>query len=318
MNAPNQQQKPTTAIQKKQPDSPLVNFGNYLTARKDKLQALLPQHMKADRLITVALTAFNKEPKLLACSIESTYLALRQAAEVGLEIGGALGHGYLVPMGRECTFIPGYRGLIHLARQSGEVADVYAHVVHENDKFEVTLGYHEDIIHIPVLKGNPGEVVAAYAVAILPGGQRHLEVMTKSQLEAVKVFSKGGLAAKHWEEWCRKTVVRRLVKYLPLSPEKAEKLARALEIDNENDGTIDVEGSISQAQEKMASRTEALMSKVNRLKVKTVAEQEGQDVVDVAPEPEPSIEEPTDPASSDEPPAGMELPKMSDQVNPKK
>ena len=67
-----------------------------------------------------------------------TSLMSRESAdELGLEPGGALGEGYLVPYGSTCQFIPGYRGLIALARRSGQIVSLEAHVVHQHDTFKI-------------------------------------------------------------------------------------------------------------------------------------------------------------------------------------
>lgn len=276
------QTKPQTAIQKLDPtQQKVVSLRDYIEARKANIAKIVPKHLTAERLTMVALAACTKEPKLLGCTPESVYLAVRQGAELGLEVGGALGHAYMVPMGSTATFICGYRGLIELAKRTGEVKDISARIVRSGDRFEVTFGYHEDIVHVPNLDED-GEVVAAYAIAILADGTRHAEVMTRSQLEAVKKYSKGGLANNHFEEWCRKTTIRRLVKFLPLSPEKSEKLVRAMEVDDENDGTIETRRV--NAEVVSASRSEAIFQKVKA--------QESQDIVDATVEPPPPSDEP--------------------------
>lgn len=281
----------TTAIQRKDPkQTAIATFQDYLAVRKKHISDIVPKHLTAERVVKVALTAYSRTPDLMNCTLDSVFRSVMQAAELGLEPGGALGHAYLVPFGKECTLIPGYRGLIELAKRSGEVADIKAWLVHANDKFQVVLGYHEDIIHEPNLE-NPGELVAAYAIATLPDGTKHPEVMTGAQLDAVRKYSKR-LASQHPEEWARKTVIRRLVKYLPLSSEKAELLQKAIEVDGDDNGPVlDVTASSAAAAEKAASRSAAVLNKLAR--------EEPQDV-------------PFEPSDSAEPPADVPLPKPSD------
>ena len=92
MNAPNQQQQ----IQKRPPQTPqqkqVTEFRDYLEVRKAALGAIVPKHLNLDRVMRVALAAYSKTPKLMSCSIDSVYQSVRQAAEMGLEPGGALGH----------------------------------------------------------------------------------------------------------------------------------------------------------------------------------------------------------------------------------
>lgn len=72
-----------------------------------------------------------------------------QSAQLGLEPGSALGQAYLVPYGNQCQLILGYRGMIDLARRSGQVLSLSAFAVHEGDEFSYQLGLHPDIHHVP-------------------------------------------------------------------------------------------------------------------------------------------------------------------------
>lgn len=231
-----------------------------LEASKARIAAVIPKHLNPDRLIKVALVAVSKDKsgKLAQCTPESVLGAVMQAAELGLEIGGSLGDAYLVPYKRswkddrgnwqssfEAQCIVGYRGMINLARRSGEISSVSAHVVHENDKFRIVYGLEERLEHEPVWSEDPGRVVAAYAVCRFKDGSTQVEVMTLRQLLEVRDRPRPGQRAPRpgearevegpwatdFEEMCRKTVVRRLSKYLPLSPEYRQQLEREDEIE---------------------------------------------------------------------------------------
>src|ERR1035437_9236031 len=98
----------------------------YLTsdAMKTRIAGALPKHMTADRSIRMALTAANKSPKLLECSMESIGLSLLQASQLGVEINGRDAH--LVPFknkngGYDCQLIIDYKGFVQLAYRSGIV-----------------------------------------------------------------------------------------------------------------------------------------------------------------------------------------------------
>lgn len=220
-----------------------------LERSKQSLAAVLPKHVTPERMVKVALSATARTPFLLKCTPVSIVKAVMQGAELGLEAGGLLGEGYIVPFRNhktgeyEAQFIPGYRGFIKLARNSGQILSIEAHVVHKDDQFEVEFGLHPKLVHRPAMKPAPGEVVCAYAIAHLKDGSHQVEVMTITQLEAIRSRSKAsdsGPWVTDTEEMFRKTVVRRLAKYLPLSPE----LHRALEVDAEADTAghvIDVE-----------------------------------------------------------------------------
>jgi recombination protein RecT len=201
-----------------------------LNASKDAIASRLPRHLTADRMLKVALTSINKTPKLLSCTRESLMMSIMQAAELGLEPGGALGEGYLIPYGNQCQFIPGYRGLIALARRSGQIISLEAHVVHTKDAFTCQLGLNPSLEHTPAWEEvDPGTLRFVYAVAKLKDGGTQFEVMSKVQVDNIRARSKAsgsGPWVTDYEEMARKTVVRRLFKYLPVSVE----MAQALEI----------------------------------------------------------------------------------------
>ena len=73
-----------------------------------------------------------------------------------------------------------------------------------------------------------------YAVANLKNGGIQFEVMSRSEIEAIRKQSKAGTSGpwvNHWDEMAKKTVIRRLFKYLPVSIEAA----RAVEVDEKAD-----------------------------------------------------------------------------------
>lgn len=212
-----------------------------LEQNKHELAAVLPKHLTIDRLLKVAMYCYEKVPKLQQCTMASVVTCIKQLAELGLEPGGALGLAYLVPFDDKknnttiCTLIIGYRGFIELARRSGRLEQIEAHVVHAGDDFEIEFGLEPKLRHVPRLTPNRGAPVAAYCVARLAGGQKHVEVMPWDLVQGIKARSKAssfGPWVTDEEEMARKTVVRRAAKYLPLSPE----LARAFEVEEEPEG----------------------------------------------------------------------------------
>ncbi len=207
---------------------------------RGRFAEILPKHMTPDRLIKTALIAINKMPKLLKCTQTSLAQAMMTAGELGLDVSGTLGSAYLVPFDNnkkgvtECQLIVGYRGLIELARRSGNISTIEAHIVHERDKFSVRLGTDSGIEHVPEWNGDRGAAVAAYAVAKLADGGIQFDVMTVADIEKVRSKSRGKNLApwvENWNEMAKKTVVRRLSKYLPLSVEMEK--AMAIDVESE-------------------------------------------------------------------------------------
>lgn len=216
---------------------------------KQQIALALPKHMTPDRLARVALTEIRKNPKLAQCDQHSFMAAIMQCAQLGLEPGNALGHAYILPfdkrkkvngrwevVGTDATLIIGYRGMLDLARRSGQILSIEARAVYDSDTFHVAFGLNPDLKHEPNWDvADRGELRFVYAVAKLKDGGTQFEVMSRPQVEAVRDESQGWQSARryakdgavnspwasHFEEMAKKTVLRRLFKYLPISIELA-------------------------------------------------------------------------------------------------
>ena len=214
-------------------------FPVLLTALLPQFTAALPAHLKAnaERYTRVALTEFRKNPKLSECDPYNVLACALTATQLGLEVG-LMGQAYIVPffnkrLGmQEATLIPGYQGLIALAMRSGMLDALYARVVYEGDEFSFTLGTKEEIRHISRGEEDESKITHAYAVAHIKGSSVPVfEVMPVGKVlkirDAANRIGASHYSHDHWEEYCRKTAIRRLVKYLPKSAE----LVMAAELD---------------------------------------------------------------------------------------
>lgn len=199
-----------------------------------QLALVATKHLTPEKLMRLVTTEVKKTPALARCSIESVMQCVMEASRLGLQPGGALGQFYIVPYGTTATPIVGYRGFITLARRSGKIRRLEAHVVYESDEFQVRFGTDPGLTHIPSMKAERGDIVAAYMVVQMEGESIQVEVMTREDILAIRDrsrASKNGPWVTDFAEMCRKTVVRRGCKYLPMDTEEAEPLARAMELD---------------------------------------------------------------------------------------
>jgi len=205
---------------------------------KRQFAIALPKHLTPDRFVRLALTALNKTPKLAQCTQTSLLGCLMDLSQIGLEPDGRKAH--LIPYGTECKLIVDYKGLVELVRNTGEVADIHADVVYENDKFEYSFGSDATLIHKPALKER-GELIAAYSFVRLKDNSSSYEVMPITDIEAIKERSEAWKAYKKglikpppwvtdWNEMAKKTVFKRHTKWLPLSSESS-RLQAAIEKD---------------------------------------------------------------------------------------
>lgn len=192
---------------------------------QSKLGQLVPRGTDAARLMRMALMSISKTPKLQLCTPESLFLSVCDAAALGLDCGGSLGMAYLVPYGTKCTLVVGYRGMVQLCRQSGEIAAIEARVVRTGDEFDFEFGIKPIFRHRPSGNVDDQSITHAWAMARFKDQSYQLDVMTREEIEKIRTRSKASGAGPwitDYAEMCKKTVVRRLCKMLPMTPEAAE------------------------------------------------------------------------------------------------
>lgn len=236
---PQQQQPQQLTLKQKQ-----SNVASLLNSYKTSIAQALPKHLTPDRLMRVFLTASVKNPALLDCTQHSLISSILTIGQLGLMPDDVLGECYLIPFNntkkgvRECQIMIGYKGLCSLAMRSGQVKSVQAravfaaNTVFENgakgDLFEFEMGLDEKLKHIPNGIKDPNFITHFYAVVKFNNGGHVLNVMTRQEVEAIRnesanyKFSKNQsdtIWFKYFEEMGCKTVLRRLMKYVPLSPE---------------------------------------------------------------------------------------------------
>jgi recombination protein RecT len=226
-----------------------------LDKMRDQLAMALPKHFTVDRFLRIALTAVQKEPKLLDCHRATFLGSLVECAQLGLEPNTTLGHAYLIPFwnGRtnrlEAQFMPGYKGLVKLAYQSGMLDSFRAHVVREKDVFDYEYGLDEKLIHKPHRGSDAGQMVAVYAAAQVKGVARGLFwVLEKWECEKIRDnFSIGYQKARNkeatpwhrnFDEMSMKSAARKLCKWLPSDAEKSAHLMRAVDHDERAEAGI--------------------------------------------------------------------------------
>lgn len=215
---------------------------NLLEKSRDQIMMALPKHMEVDKLIRVVMTNIQQNPKLLECTPISLVGAVMQSAQLGLSLDPILGHAYLVPRrnnkkgATEANFQVGYKGLIELMMRSGKVEAVTAHIAYSNEEVTLEFGVDEKLLHTPKPPSERGEMVGVYAVAFLPNGRTKFEWLWKEDVDKIKKFVQAsyGPWVDHEDEMIRKTAVRRLAKFSPLSIE----LTKAVAIDEMNEAGV--------------------------------------------------------------------------------
>lgn len=229
--AESRKEAPVTAVtQQKKPQT----LQDYVQRMSGQIKLALPANLTPERFERIVLTAISSNPKLQECTPTSFLGAMMTAAQLGVEPNTPLGQGYLIPRngrnGMECTFQLGYKGMIDLAYRSGDIANIGAYTVYKNDEFHVQFGLNPDITHVPCM-ADRGDPIAFYAYYKTKDGGFGFDVMSVEDVRKhAKQFSesvKRGWSSPwdtNFEEMAKKTVLKKVLKYAPLSTEVASKI----------------------------------------------------------------------------------------------
>lgn len=225
-------------VKKEQPRDIAKDFVEQI---QDGWNKALPKICTPERFARVALTCLKKDGKLLAAiqtaeGRASIAQAFMKCAELGIEPDGR--RAYLIPYKNDVQLIIDYKGIAELAMRSGYVANIHADKVCENDEFEYNIGAIEK--HKIDFKKERGDAYAYYAIVTFKDGTKKCEVMSKKEIDAIRDRSSAWSAWLKWKKTCpwntdydemaKKTVFKRLAKWIPQSPE----LRQAIDFDDDD------------------------------------------------------------------------------------
>lgn len=211
------------------------SIAGYIEQLKPEIARALPKGLDPDRVARLALTVVRQsemakrkgvaKTSLADCTPESFAGALLTAVALGLE-PGVDGEAYLIPYGKEATFVPGFKGLSKLFFQHPLARHLDAQTVYENDEFDFAYGLDPHLSHRPA-RGDRGKPIYFYAVASLSTGASRFEVMTPEEVSAVrKASAKRSGDIRDPQMWMqRKTVLKQLLKLMPKSTQMTQALA---------------------------------------------------------------------------------------------
>lgn len=206
--------------------TPKQNLQRMLRDSWPRIASVVGNNMSPDRLYQMCVSAINKTPKLAECTPQSVLSCFMTCSALGLEPSNVdgLGRAYVLPFYNsrthrtEATFIMGYRGMIDLARRSGQLVAISARAVHEGDEFSYSYGLNEELRHVPC--ASPGDLTHVYMVAHFKDGGHYFLVLDLSEIEQAKARSKSGNFGPwktDFEAMAKKTAIRRAAPYLPLT-----------------------------------------------------------------------------------------------------
>lgn len=221
-----QKQQATAAVKAKNP-----TIQDMIRRMGGEIEKALPSVITPERFTRITLSALSTNPQLQQCTPKSFLGAMMTSAQLGMEVNTPLGQAYLIPRRNnktgewECQFQLGYKGLIDMAHRSSEIRDIQAHVVCKGDVFEYELGLEPKLVHKPA-STDRGEPTHFYAVYHTKNGGYGFEVMSvedvrKHAQKYSDSMKRGGFSPWQtaFEEMAKKTVLKRVLKYAPMSTE---------------------------------------------------------------------------------------------------
>lgn len=198
-----------------------------------QFQLAMPRGFDAQQLVRDAFTCLSNSPKLATCDPVSVIGGLMTCAQLGLR-PAVLGQAWLLPMWdkktnlNKATLVIGYKGYLELMHRSGQVEDVNAHIIRDNDKWSVAYGDDERLIHEPNFAERPGAPILYYATARKRGAARSaFQIAPKWEMEEHRdKFAMAKYQGRvigpwrdHFDAMALKTMMLRISKYMPQSPE---------------------------------------------------------------------------------------------------
>lgn len=216
-----------------------------LDEMKPEFERALPAHIPVERFARTAQTAIALTRNIEKLKdMRSFKASVTKAAQDGLVLDGREA-ALVIDFKGECQYRPMVRGLLKLAYNSGEIKSLVVELARTEDEFTYApTNYEQPISHEIDLRKPRGEVFAGYAIAVLKDGGIIHEVMSvedinriRNRSDAYRAFKDGKIKSTpwstDWEEMARKTVLRRISKYLPSSTDRDDFQSAVSRIDED-------------------------------------------------------------------------------------
>lgn len=204
----------------------------------------LPDTVPADRFVRCVKSTLNANPDLQNLERTSLLASIMKAAQDGLVVDGK--EAAIVPFKGKATYIPMVQGLVKKIRQHSKFANLSYGIIYQNEvdtgRFEYVKGDNEYLKHDPIIFGDRGPAIGAYAIVTTDDGTKFRAVLRKDQIE--KRLAKGmqGGAKVEWqEEFWLKTAIKAVYKIAPNSGDEAgylDGVFRADEVGHDADGVV--------------------------------------------------------------------------------
>src|SRR5262245_51239423 len=217
--------------------------------QRDELAKVLPKGMTPEGFVRIVLTTHTKVPKLWNTTLKSRWLAICEAAALGLPLDGKM--AALVPYKNTARCDVMYQGMVQLAHRHPAVSMMHTVAVYEGDTYTYREGLKPVIEHVPWRRDTEpkvDELIACYSWALVRGGGRPFRWMWKAEIDKnhrdKSPAYNGGYGP--WIDYpipmYLKTPVRQLCKMIPQSTELMTLLAREDDPEDERPASALPEG----------------------------------------------------------------------------
>ncbi len=195
----------------------------------------MPEGFNKDRFVLNCITLIRdmlkdkkKRDNLDGISADSIALCMIKGAFLGLDF--LSGECYAIPYGKEMNFQTDYKGEIKICKKHSiqPIKDIFAKVVREGDLYDEGVDDGKQKLTFKPLPFNNGKKIGAFAIVTFTDGSMLYESMSAEEIEGVRQNYSKAKDSDAWKkssgEMYRKTVIRRLSKYIEKDFDKVEQL----------------------------------------------------------------------------------------------
>jgi recombination protein RecT len=208
---------------------------NQLVTIQDNLQSLLnnkakalPQNFNQTRFIQNCMVVLQDTKEIEKYDPISVARTMLKGAFLDLDFFN--GECYPIPYGKELKFQTDYKGEVKVLKKYAiqQIKDIYAKVVRKGDEFQEKIQDGIQTITFIPKSFNNADIIGVFAVCFYADGSMVYETMSVEEVEKIRQnYSKqpnGQAWGKSFGEMSKKTVLRRLKKWIPIQFENTEQI----------------------------------------------------------------------------------------------
>ena len=186
----------------------------------------LPQFLNKEKFALDFIELLKSQPSL-ARNKNAALTNMLKAATLGLSFSDH--DAYVVPYGSDFQFQISYQGMIKLVTRYSikPVKNIYAKVVRKDDEFSEEIVNGQPTVNFKPKPFNDNDIIGVFAVCLFDDGSMIYDTMSFKEIMNIKKCSKTGNSnaspwTQHFGEMAKKSIIRRLVKHIPVDMETAE------------------------------------------------------------------------------------------------